>query len=97
MFDVPAPDPCTIGHVVVQKQLVDTNSAAVLAELGEIVFQILQNGQPVGGQFTTDSSGRAVSPPVPRNTQLIVHEVAPPTGSSKRRTRPSPSPALASW
>jgi deferrochelatase/peroxidase EfeB len=81
IFDPPPPDPCTTGHIVVQKQLVDANGAPVLAELGNIAFQVLgSDGQPVGGQFTTDSTGRAISPPVPRNQPLVIHEVAPPTG-----------------
>ncbi len=80
IFDPPPPDPCATGHIVVQKQLLDANGQPVLAELGGIAFQVLESGQPLGGQFTTDSSGRAVSPPVPRGTPLVVREVAPPTG-----------------
>jgi hypothetical protein len=88
IFDPPPPDPCTTGHVVVQKQLVDANGQPVLAELGGIAFQVLENGQPVGGQFLTDSSGRAASPSVPRNTPLVVHEVAPPTGFQQAADMP---------
>lgn len=80
IFDPPPPDPCAVGRVVVQKHLVDENRAPVLAELGNIEFQVLQEGQPVGATFTTDSTGRAVSPPVPRATALVVHEVQPPPG-----------------
>jgi len=80
IFDPPPADPCATGHVVVQKQLVDTSGQPVLAELAGIAFQVLNNGQPVGGQFVTDSSGRAISPPVPRSVALVVHEVAPPAG-----------------
>jgi hypothetical protein len=77
---LPAPDPCSVGRIVVQKQLVDANGQPVLSELGGIGFQILQNGRPVGAGFATDSTGRAISPPVPRNQPLVVHEVAPPQG-----------------
>jgi Dyp-type peroxidase family len=81
IFDPPPPDPCATGRIVVQKQLVDANGAPVLAELGNIAFQVVGgDGQPVGGQFMTDSAGRAISPPVPRSQPLVVHEVAPPTG-----------------
>ena len=48
--------------------------------LGGISFQILQGGQPIGAEFTTDSTGRAVSPPVPRATALTLHEVSAPAG-----------------
>ncbi|HEY4451332.1 MAG TPA: Dyp-type peroxidase [Solirubrobacteraceae bacterium] len=80
IFDASPPDPCAFGRIVVQKQLVDENNAPVLAELGNIEFQALQEGQPVGTTFTTDSTGRAISPPVPREVPLTVHEVQPPPG-----------------
>ena len=80
VFDPAPPDPCAVGRIVVQKQLVDEANAPVLAELGNIQFQVLKEGQPVGSTFVTDSTGRAVSPPVPRATALVVHEVQPPTG-----------------
>ena len=77
----PAADrPCAVGRVVVQKQLVDTNGQPIFAELGSIQFQILSAGLAIGDPFSTDSSGRAISPPVPRNTPLTVHEVAAPAG-----------------
>jgi Dyp-type peroxidase family len=79
IFDPPLPDPCTIGRVVVQKELLGENGQPVLSELGGISFQLLQAGQPIGEPFRTDSTGRAVSPPVPRST-LVVHEVSPPQG-----------------
>ncbi len=79
IFDPPPPDPCTIGRVVVQKELLGENGQPVLSELGSISFQLLQAGQPVGAPFTTDSTGRAISPPVPRGV-LVVHEVSPPQG-----------------
>jgi Dyp-type peroxidase family len=80
IFDPPPPDPCSIGIIVVQKQLLDANNQPILSELGGISFQVLQTGQPVGPQFTTDSTGRAISPPVPRNQALVVREVSPPQG-----------------
>lgn len=80
MFDPPPVDPCAFGRIVVQKQLVDAKDAPVLSELGNIEFQVLKEGQNVGPAFKTDSTGRAISPPVPRGTALVVHEVSPPTG-----------------
>jgi deferrochelatase/peroxidase EfeB len=82
VFDPVPTDPCTLGSIVVQKQLVDTNGQPVLSELGGIAFQILDSNtrQPIGPVFMTDSTGRAVSPDVPRGAPLVVHEVAPPTG-----------------
>jgi Dyp-type peroxidase family len=81
IFDPPAPDPCATGIVVVKKRLIDQNGQPVLAELGGIGFEIHDtNGNVVGAEFKTDSSGKAVSPPVPRGTQLVVHEMSPPPG-----------------
>jgi hypothetical protein len=62
IFDPPPVDPCSVGRIVVQKELLDQNGQPVLSELGGIAFQILQGGQPVGTEFTTDSTGHAVSP-----------------------------------
>ena len=81
IFDRPSPDPCATGRIVVHKQLLDTNGQPILAELGGIAFQVRDaSGQAVGEEFLTDSAGHAVSPPVPRNTPLVVHELAPPQG-----------------
>jgi hypothetical protein len=57
-----------------------TEGQPVLSELGGIEFQVLQAGQAVGPPFSTDSSGRAVSPVVPRGVALTLHEVAAPSG-----------------
>jgi deferrochelatase/peroxidase EfeB len=81
IFDPPTPDPCATGIVVVKKRLVDQNNQPVLAELGGIGFEIRDtSGNVVGAEFKTDSSGRAASPPVPRGTQLVVHEMSAPPG-----------------
>jgi Dyp-type peroxidase family len=80
IFDPPQPDPCSVGTIAIKKELVDANGQPVLSELGGIGFQILQNGQPVGPEFKTDSTGRATSPPLPRNQELVLHEVAAPQG-----------------
>lgn len=80
IFDPPPVDPCTIGEIVVQKQLLDRNGHPILAELGDISFQVMKEGAALGPQFTTDSTGRAISPPLPRGVALLVHEVSPPPG-----------------
>lgn len=80
IFDAPPPDPCATGRIVVQKQLTGRDGKPVLSELGGISFQTLKEGTVLEGQFTTDSTGRAVSPPVPRGVPLVLHEVSPPTG-----------------
>jgi Dyp-type peroxidase family len=80
IFDAPPVDPCTIGHIVVQKQLIGRNGQPILSELGGISFEVRREGAAVGEQFSTDSTGRAVSPPLPRGVPLVVHEISPPTG-----------------
>ncbi len=80
IFDPPPGDPCTIGHIVVQKQLIGRNGQPILSELGGISFEVRREGAAVGEQFSTDSTGRAVSPPLPRGVPLVVHEISPPTG-----------------
>jgi dye decolorizing peroxidase len=80
IFDPPSVDPCTIGHIVIQKQLLGRNGQPILSELGGISFEVKREGTTVGGQFSTDSTGRAISPPLPRGVPLVVHEVSPPTG-----------------
>lgn len=80
IFDPPPPDPCATGRVVVQKQLFGRDGKPILAELGGISFQILREGAALEGEFTTDSTGRAISGPLPRGVALVVHEVSPPTG-----------------
>jgi Dyp-type peroxidase family len=80
IFDPPPVDPCTIGHIVVQKQLLGRNGQPILSELGGISFEVRREGTAVGGPFSTDSTGRAISPPLPRGVPLVVHEVSSPTG-----------------
>lgn len=51
------------GRLVVKKRVVDPSDASRRFERRGFVFQILdEQGQPVGGQFMTDSTGRAVAP-----------------------------------
>jgi deferrochelatase/peroxidase EfeB len=51
------------GKVVVRKRVVDPTDPTKRFERADFVFQILDsNQQPVGGQFSSDSTGRALAP-----------------------------------
>jgi Dyp-type peroxidase family len=51
------------GRLVVRKRVVDPNDASRRFERGGFVFQVLDaQGQLAGGQFTSDSTGRAICP-----------------------------------
>jgi Dyp-type peroxidase family len=51
------------GQLVVRKRVVDQADPAKQFERGGFVFQVLDaQNQPVGGQFTSDSTGRAIAP-----------------------------------
>lgn len=66
-----------LGRIAVRKKIVDSNGAGVHAELGGFTFQLLdQTGTAQGEPFTTDSAGRAVSPPVPVGETYTLHETA---------------------
>jgi len=53
----------TSGQLVVRKRVIDESDPSKRFERGGFVFQVLDaQNQPVGGQFTTDSTGRAVAP-----------------------------------
>lgn len=55
--------PPRTGRLVVRKRVTDTNDPNRRFERGGFVFQVIDaQGQPVGGQFTTDSTGRAICP-----------------------------------
>lgn len=71
-----ADDRCR-GRVVVRKKLVDPAGNPVRGERGGFIFQLNDAaGTPIGESFTTDSTGRAVSPPVPSGETYTLHEVA---------------------
>ncbi|MDQ6946514.1 MAG: Dyp-type peroxidase, partial [Actinomycetota bacterium] len=63
IFDaVQAPPPATKGRVIVKKRVTDaTGNPLPQHTLRGAVFQLLQNGNPVGGSFTTDAAGHAMS------------------------------------
>jgi hypothetical protein len=78
-FDPPAPDPCSLGRIIVHKQVVDQNNQPVLVDLGGFQFQILDpNNQPVGAVFVTDSAGHAISPDLQRGQTYTLEEVNTP-------------------
>jgi len=51
------------GRLGVRKRVVDDSDSGKRFERGGFVFQVLDSqGQPVGAQFTSDSTGRAIAP-----------------------------------
>jgi Dyp-type peroxidase family len=81
LFDAPVPDPCTLGRVIVHKQVLDQNSQPVLVDLGGFTFQIVDaNSQAIGTTFQTGSAGHAESPDLQRGQTYTLEEVNPPTG-----------------
>lgn len=70
-----ADDRCR-GRVVVRKKLVDPSGNPVRGERDGFVLQLNDAaGTPICESFTTDSTGRAVSPPVPSGETYTLHEV----------------------
>lgn len=64
------------GRVVVKKSIVNSAGETVHAELGGFTFQLFDEtgATPIGEEFTTDSTGRAVSPPVPLEVTYVMRE-----------------------
>jgi Dyp-type peroxidase family len=59
----PKPRKPTQGRIVVRKRVVDPSDPARRFERGGFVFQVVDSqGQVVGEQFTSDSTGRAICP-----------------------------------
>lgn len=59
----PSGRPPKTGRLVVRKRVTDPSDSSRRFERGGFVFQVLNaEGQSFGGQFTTDSTGRAVCP-----------------------------------
>jgi Dyp-type peroxidase family len=71
-----------LGHLAVRKRLIDGSGNPLRAERGGFGFQLFDalTGTPIGDAFTTDSTGRALSPAVPTGVNYIVREVAPRPG-----------------
>lgn len=69
------PDQC-LGRVVVRKRLQNPDGQPTQGERGGFVFQLLDNaGEPIGASFTSDSTGRAVSPPVAVGEGYVLREL----------------------
>jgi Dyp-type peroxidase family len=66
------------GRLVIRKRVVDPTDPSRRFERGGFVFQVLDDqGQPVGGPFTTTSTGRAIAPErLELGKTYIVQEVA---------------------
>jgi Dyp-type peroxidase family len=79
-----APLPATAGRVVVKKRVADAGGNPLPQHtLRGAVFQVLQNGNPVGATFTTDAAGHAISGDLPTGSQYVLHEVTPLPGANQ--------------
>jgi Dyp-type peroxidase family len=59
----PKPRKPKTGRLVVRKKVIDPNDPTKRFERGGFIFQVINaQGQPVGPQFTSDSTGRAICP-----------------------------------
>lgn len=64
------------GRIVVRKRLENPDGQPTQGERGGFVFQLFDNaGDPVGASFASDSTGRAVSPPVPVGESYVLREL----------------------
>jgi Dyp-type peroxidase family len=79
LFRVEKPErKARLGRLVIRKRVVDPSDASRRFERGGFVFQVLdEQRQPVGGQFITNSAGRAVAPErLELGKSYIIQEVA---------------------
>jgi deferrochelatase/peroxidase EfeB len=76
----PAGRPPRTGRLVVHKRVTDPNDSNRRFERGGFVFQVLDaQGQPIGGQFTTDSTGRGICPvELPLGQPYMLQELSSP-------------------
>jgi Dyp-type peroxidase family len=80
----PVPVPLTSGRVVVKKRVTDANGNALpQRSLRGAVFQVLQNGTPIGPSFITDAAGHAISGDLPASAQYVLHETTPLPGANQ--------------
>jgi len=85
----PKQAPGTTGRLVVRKRAVDAGGNPVRTHsLRGAVFQVLQGGNPVGEQLTTDAAGRAVSGDLSINVPYVLHEVTPLAGANPAADMP---------
>lgn len=82
----PEPQPAKpkTGKLVVHKRVVDPSDPSKRFERRGFTFQILDaSGSPVGGQFTSDSTGRALAPEeLPIGAAYTLQEVSSPFGEN---------------
>lgn len=72
------PPKAKTGRIAVRKRITDTNGALSLLDLHGFQFQITRaDGTAVGGIFTTDGIGHALSDEIP-NGDYVVTELPPP-------------------
>ena len=70
-----------LGHVAVHKRVLDASGSPIRAERGGFTFQLFDgSNNPASDPFTTDSSGRALSPAVPVGNTYILREISSRTG-----------------
>lgn len=75
----PSPKKPKTGRVVVRKRVLDEAGQESMADLSGFRFRVLSAaGQPVGGEFVTDSAGHALSEDIPIDADYSLEELAPP-------------------
>lgn len=75
----PVPRKPKTGRVAVRKKVLDENGQETMSDLSGFRFRVLAaDGQPVGGEFETDSAGHALSNEIPVDTDFTLEELAPP-------------------
>jgi deferrochelatase/peroxidase EfeB len=78
------------GRLVVRKRVVDPGDPSRRFERGGFVFQVLDaQNQPVGAQFSTDSTGRAICPAELQVGQnYVLQEISSPVANVQLQTVP---------
>ncbi len=80
----PAPTATAPGRVIVKKRATDASGNPLPQHtLRGAVFQVIQNGNPIGPTFMTDAAGHAISADLVTNSQYVLHEVTPLPGANQ--------------
>lgn len=75
----PVPKKPKVGRVAVRKRVLEESGQESMADLSGFRFRVLAGtGQPVGGEFETDSAGHALSDEIPTDADYSLEELAPP-------------------
>ncbi len=79
-----------VGRLVVRKRVVDRSDSSRRFERGGFVFQVLDSdGHPVGPQFATDSTGRAICPErLQIGQSYLLQEISSPVPNVQLQTVP---------